>query len=351
MRIASFLGRSSLGIASPCGPRLFAAGTFAAIIVALGPGSGQVALPESTSTPATTTPAPARQPIAAVRPEAVKPTEYHLVYKFLLNQDVHMPLSVDSHIQVQKDQAVTNTMNQSTVERHYHVDSVDPDGSAIVELFIDNVKLTYAFNNGKPITYDTSKKELPPRGFEGVNRSLGMHGRVRFSPQGNVLPLPGLPNDASTDPSESFLDSAAIQADPCRRGVVRGLQSQSVGEPQPEPENYAAASVHAGVGRRQDRDDSFADVGNYAGRGCPDPCATGAADARGEDHVRSRARSDRLPRSHLFPHRKRRDGCGEPNRRDDSLERMFALATVPVAVGVLDLRPIDASLDTLHGPL
>ncbi len=206
MRIASFLGRSSLGIASPCSPRLFAAGTFAAIIVALGPGSGQVALPESTSTPATTTPAPARQPIAAVRPEAVKPAEYHLVYKFLLNQDVHMPLTVESRIEVQKGPAVTITTNQSTVDRHYHVDSVDPDGSAIVELFIDNVKLTYAFNNGKPITYDTSKKELPPRGFEGVNRSLGMHGRVRFSPRGNVLPLAGLPNDPATDPSESFLD-------------------------------------------------------------------------------------------------------------------------------------------------
>jgi hypothetical protein len=206
MRIASFLGLSSLGVASQFSPRLFAAGTFAAIIIAAGLGSGRVAFAESTSTPAATTPAPARQPIAAVRPDEVKPAEYHLVYKFLLNQDVHMPLSVDSHIQVQKDQAITNTMNQSTVERHYHVDSVEPDGSAIVELFIDNVKLTYAFNNGNPITYDTSKKDLPPRGFEGVNRSLGMHGRVRFSPRGNVLPLAGLPNDPVTDPSESFLD-------------------------------------------------------------------------------------------------------------------------------------------------
>ena len=206
MRIASFLGRSSLGVASEFRTRVFAAGTFAAIVVAAGTGSGRVAFAESTSTPAATTPAPARQPIAAARPVEVKPAEYHLVYRFLLNQDVHMPLSVDSHIQVQKDQAITNTMNQSTVERHYHVDSVEPDGSAIVELFIDNVKLTYAFNNGNPITYDTSKKQLPPRGFEGVNRSLGMHGRVRFSPQGNVLPLAGLPNDPATDPSESFLD-------------------------------------------------------------------------------------------------------------------------------------------------
>jgi hypothetical protein len=206
MRIASFWGRSSLGVASQFGTRLFVAGTFAAIVIAVGVDGERGTLAESTSTPAATTPAPARQPIAAVRPEAVKPTEYHLVYKFLLNQDVHMPLSVDSHIQVQKEQAITKTMNQSTVERHYHVDSVEADGSAIVELFIDNVKLTYAFNNGKPITYDTSKKELPPRGFEGVNRSLGMHGRVRFSPRGNVLPLAGQPNDPATDPSGSFLD-------------------------------------------------------------------------------------------------------------------------------------------------
>ncbi len=212
MRIASFLGRAGKSTF-----RLVTVATFAVASVAV---FGTVAPAEPTTTPAAAS-TPARQPIAAVRPDAispaavkpeavkpavVKPTEYRLVYKFLLNQDVHMPLVTDSRIQVQKGQAVTTTMNQSTVDRHYHVDAVDPDGSAIVHLFIDNVKLTYSFNDGKPISYDTSKRDLPPRGFEGVNRSIGPHGTVRFSPQGNVLPLPGPLNDPANDPSESFLD-------------------------------------------------------------------------------------------------------------------------------------------------
>ncbi len=208
MRIASFLGRPGKS-----NSRLFIARTFAAASIAV---VGATALAEPTTTPAAAASTPAREPIAAVRPDSVKPdaakpatvkpTEYRLAYKFVLNQDVHMPLVTESRIQVQKGQAVTIAKNQTTVDRHYHVASIEPDGSAIVRLFIDNVKLTYSFNDGKPITYDTSGKELPPRGFERVNRSIGPNGSVRFNAQGNVLPVAGSSNDPGTDPSESFLD-------------------------------------------------------------------------------------------------------------------------------------------------
>ncbi len=66
------------------------------------------------------------------------------MYKFQANQDIHMPLSVDSKIFVQKGPVTTTTTNQSTVERHIHVASVDPDGVALVTLFIDSVKLGYS---------------------------------------------------------------------------------------------------------------------------------------------------------------------------------------------------------------
>jgi hypothetical protein len=173
----------------------------------LGPSTALGASATAGSPPATTA---TREPIIAVRPQPLKapgaPAEYRLVYKFQANKDVHMPLSVDSKILVQKGPAATASTNQSTVERHFHVAKVEGDGSAIVDLFIDRVNLGYAFNGGAPTSYDTNTPGPPPRGFEAVKRSVGPHGRVRFSPLGAVLPLPGIESDPSTDPSESFLD-------------------------------------------------------------------------------------------------------------------------------------------------
>jgi hypothetical protein len=206
MRISSFIIRRRGRI-----DRRAATALMVAVLTAGSP-RGPTALGESTTAPASTaaavaaTPVATRRPIAAVRPEPLKPPEYRLVYKFHSNEDVHMPLVTESRMVVQKGPATVTTTNQSTVERHFHVASVAADGSAIVDLFIDNVKLSYAFNNGPPTTYDTGKNELPPRGFERVRESVGPHGRVQFSARGSVVPLPGVSPNPSTDPSESFLD-------------------------------------------------------------------------------------------------------------------------------------------------
>jgi Family of unknown function (DUF6263) len=201
MRIWSFIRRRGKMACSP-----FAAAAFtAAVLGSLGTAGLSSAFAESAN-PAGSAPASAsgRKPIAAVRPEPL--AEHRLVYKFQANQDVHMPLSVDSRIFVQKGPVTTTTTNKSTVERHFHVASVDADGSAIVDLFIDNVELSYAYNNSPPIAYSAKQAGPPPRGFEAVKKSIGPHGRVRFSAQGHVLPLPGAAPEPATDPSESFLD-------------------------------------------------------------------------------------------------------------------------------------------------
>jgi hypothetical protein len=216
MRLSSFTGRSCL--AWPCHTyrQLLAAAALAAAFLTT-TGAREPASGESTAPPSAPATAPARQPIAAARPEPPKPTEFRLAYKFLVNQDVRMPLAVDAEIHVQKGPSVTNSTNQSLVDRHYHINSVESDGSAIVDLFIDKVRLSYAFNGGRPIVYDTSKDPLPPRGFEEVSRSIGPHGRVRFTPQGGLLPLSGgAPSDPATDPSESFLD--LLPANPVKIG-------------------------------------------------------------------------------------------------------------------------------------
>jgi hypothetical protein len=213
MRISSFI--KQLGQATH--RFVFPATLVTAGIVAAGPPGQPTALGASAtagSPPSTTA---TREPVIAVRPAPLKaPAEYRLVYKFEANKDVHMPLSVDSKILVQKGPAATASTNQSTVERHFHVALVEGDGSAIVELFIDRVNLGYAFNGGAPTNYDTNTPGPPPRGFEAVKQSVGPHGLVRFSPVGAVLPVAGIKSDPSTDPSDSFLDP--LPAKPVRIG-------------------------------------------------------------------------------------------------------------------------------------
>jgi len=211
MRNSSFVIRRSRLISR----QVLAATALAAATLTAGPGQGQNALAEST--PASTAGSVVtRQPIAAVRPGLLKSAEYRLVYKFRPNEDVYMPLSVDSKIHLQKGPVEQISTNQSTVERHFHVASVAPDGSAIVDLFIDNVELSYSFNNGTPVVFNTKTKGSPPPGFQGVQNCIGKRGRVRFSAQGTVLPLPNSSADPSSDPSESFLD--LLPAKPVRVG-------------------------------------------------------------------------------------------------------------------------------------
>jgi len=209
MRISSFVQRRRL-IDGPW----FAAAVLTALVMTGAAGQStargaSTTAPVSTAAATTSTPVMTRHPIAAVRPQPLKPAEYRLAYKFRANEDVYMPLATESRMVVQKGPATVTTTNQSTVERHIHVVAVEPDGSATVDLFIDNVKLSYAFNNGTPTVYDTGTGDAPPRGFEGVKSSVGSRGRVRFSTRGSVMPLPGVVANPSSDPSEaseSFFD-------------------------------------------------------------------------------------------------------------------------------------------------
>ena len=113
-------------------PRLFNRKLLAAAALGLAPVATcsqpmRAALGESTTAPVSTAgPNVTRQPIAAVRPGPLKAAEYRLVYKFHPNEDVYMPLSVDSQIRVQKGPAEQISSNQSKVERHFHVVSVEP---------------------------------------------------------------------------------------------------------------------------------------------------------------------------------------------------------------------------------
>jgi hypothetical protein len=177
----------------------------AAIFVSAALAAGGLA-PGASATEEPPAPPLPRHPIEAVRPDPPKAGEYRLAYKFRANEDVHLPLSVDAKIQLKKGPIEQISSNHSMVDRHFHVASVGADGSAVVELFIDNVELSYSFNNGTPVVFNAKTKGSQPPGFQGVQNCLGPRGRIHFSNQGVVLPLQGAILDPSGDPSESFLD-------------------------------------------------------------------------------------------------------------------------------------------------
>jgi hypothetical protein len=134
----------------------------------------------------------AREPIVASRPLAHDaPAEFRLAYKFRLGQDVRMMMVMGSHIRVQKGNHIEDNTIQSMTERHYHVNSVDADGSAVLDLTIDKVKIAYSLNNGPPVTYDTRDSSPPPKGLESVKDCIGKHSQVKVDVHGKVSTLEG----------------------------------------------------------------------------------------------------------------------------------------------------------------
>jgi hypothetical protein len=142
-----------------------------------------------------------REPIVASRPGSHEPApEYHLAYRFRANQDVRMLMVTGSQIRLQKGDYVELNTIQSVIERHYHVASVDPDGSAVLDLTIDNVKIANSKNGAPPAVYDTRDPAAPPSEFERVKECIGRHSQVKVNVQGKVSTLVGLQPAATDDP-------------------------------------------------------------------------------------------------------------------------------------------------------
>ena len=133
-----------------------------------------------------------REPVLATRPGSHEPVpEFRLAYRFRANQDVRMLMVTGSQIRVQKGEYVELNMIESVTERHYHVASVDPDGSAVLDLSIDNVKIANAKNGSPPVVYDTRNPSSPPKEFERVKECIGRHSQVKVNAQGKVAPIGG----------------------------------------------------------------------------------------------------------------------------------------------------------------
>lgn len=141
---------------------------------------------------------PPRGPVVATRPvQTQAAAEFQLAYKFRPEQEVRMLLTVGSQIRLQKGAHVEVNTIESITERHFHVATVNTDGSAILELVIDNVKIAYSLNGDPPISYNTRGNAPPPKGLENVRECIGRATRVRVDTRGRVSPLdPAQPNPA-----------------------------------------------------------------------------------------------------------------------------------------------------------
>ncbi|HUE16747.1 MAG TPA: hypothetical protein VMR25_21405 [Planctomycetaceae bacterium] len=144
---------------------------------------------------------PPREAVVAPRPvRQESPIEFRLAYKFRPGQDVRMLLMVGSQIRIQKGNNVALNTIQSVTERHFQVVSVDPQGSAVLDLVIDNVKIAYAINNDPPVAYDTRESAPAPKGLENVKECIAKHTRVRVDARGKLMPLDGSQPVPSDDP-------------------------------------------------------------------------------------------------------------------------------------------------------
>jgi Family of unknown function (DUF6263) len=200
---------------------------------------------------------PTRQPVIAERPQASP--AYDLRYKFHAGKDVHMVVDFDSQIRVQKGQAVTVAKMQSCTERHFHVVSVEPNGSAVLDLVMDNVRMSRSFDDKAPVVYDTRSSDLPTSEFQAVKDSVGsVLAQMEATDRGEMRSLvvrENLSNSRrimTTDANENFLD--ILPDKPIRTGdewsddikvsiaVTRSLQQKITLR-----RRYTLESVHGSV--------------------------------------------------------------------------------------------------------
>src|SRR5690606_24863007 len=110
-----------------------------------------------------------------------------LVYRFTAGQDVRFNVKQNAQITVQSGSTTETTKNESIIDRRFRVASVDADGAAILELYIDKAVLSNTFNDDPPRTFDSSSKDPVPPGFESIHQSIGKQlGTMRISKLGKM---------------------------------------------------------------------------------------------------------------------------------------------------------------------
>ncbi len=178
------------------------------------PAAAAVPTPPPPAGPAPAPPAvsaPAAIPVPAKESASQGPVA--LRYKFDVNQVVYYDVLHTMRITSQKNQSSETAENESHSVKHYRVISVEDNGSAVLELTIDRVRMTARFGENDPVTFNSDSTDSPPPQFERVRESVGKPlARVKVAASGELLNVvrAGAPANAGADspdndPGNNFL--------------------------------------------------------------------------------------------------------------------------------------------------
>lgn len=115
---------------------------------------------------------------------------YTLKYQFPEGESLHYLLREKSNIHQQYQGGEQKSENDSSLEKHYRVVETREDGSAVLEVVTDYVKLKYSFADAEPVEYDSRSDEEPPEPLKSLRNKVGKPvARAEFSVSGQLLSL------------------------------------------------------------------------------------------------------------------------------------------------------------------
>lgn len=115
---------------------------------------------------------------------------YTLKYQFPEGASLHYLLHEKSRLLQQFEGGEQKSENDSSLQKHYRVVETRKDGSAVLEVVTDHVKLKYSFADADPVEYDSNSDAEPPEPLKSLRNKLGKPvARAEFSASGRLLAL------------------------------------------------------------------------------------------------------------------------------------------------------------------
>lgn len=157
------------------------------------------------------------------KPQDSSKQTYRLIYKFAKGESVHFTVDQSTEITARYAGNTDVTTMKSKFRKHFAVTTVDTDGSAELELYVDWAKMSLGTGNAAPsVEFDSSFPESVASQFKTVAAAIGKcQAKMKYSSTGkmlkvihvgpNSIPVSGAPNQAAElnnapgDPNQTFL--------------------------------------------------------------------------------------------------------------------------------------------------
>jgi hypothetical protein len=139
-------------------------------------------------------------PVCADEPEtpsAEASDKYTLRYRFPEGESLHYLLHEKSNHLQQYEGGEQRSENDSSLEKQYRIVETRDDGSAVLEVVTEYVKLKYSFADAEPVEYDSRSGTAPPEPLKSLRNKVGKPvARAEFSARGELLSLTELSDGA-----------------------------------------------------------------------------------------------------------------------------------------------------------